>query len=433
MSLRAKLRPPTHFVVYFSSDKTWFLASKSRVLYDGVPKIDSSYSVQWGSKTQVDPGRIVFAGDSESARDKFNSLKGTTIPEPSVPAISTSAKRRINIPDKAPAKKKKEECRVFATVSPPRESNDAFLLSPETAEPEHLTLDPEPLQRFEVPEANRSSTPREDARTPTTLPPLPQNPARRLLLGTPPATQTRDTPATLTPDTPATQNRDTPQHAQLIAAINRLTQLVTTKFTHLENTLVRKVDYISRRVTTLEHQVTDVRKVVDNQSSMLSTFIADNSTPQHVAGHDTNIQIEDLQSDLPDNFTIPIETLREMHKEAKSPGNFALKLVIKLFPELFGPERLRFEYNWNGTMQKKALDPIRKNIIQRYVFYFYPSYRTPKFWQPIINSINEGLRRKDKKGPTNAPTSEPATPNDDPSPPSSPLVDGYRNLEFGEL
>jgi hypothetical protein len=58
--------------------------------------------------------------------------------------------------------------------------------------------------------------------------------------------------------------------------------------------------------------------------------------------------------------------------ESKGSGHFACKLVEVIFPELFGPENLRLRYKWNGSHGKKELETSKKEIVKRYLNFFFP-------------------------------------------------------------
>ena len=106
--------------------------------------------------------------------------------------------------------------------------------------------------------------------------------------------------------------------------------------------------------------------------------------------------------DIPELYHISLEELNKVDKAAFNAGNFSCKLVNRLFPELFGPDHLRTRYSYHGQrkINKSELDPIRKGYIQRYVLYFHPDVKDPKFYQNIVVvKINEMLRRPVK--PTN--------------------------------
>lgn len=75
-------------------------------------------------------------------------------------------------------------------------------------------------------------------------------------------------------------------------------------------------------------------------------------------------------------------------------------MTRRLFPELFGEGQLRFDYNWygRGKHTKKELNPVRKQIIRRYVCFFFPEFKSEEaWWERIVIKINECLRRNDKR------------------------------------
>jgi hypothetical protein len=97
--------------------------------------------------------------------------------------------------------------------------------------------------------------------------------------------------------------------------------------------------------------------------------------------------------DIPEPYHISLE---ELIKVAFNVDNFSCKLVNRLFPELFAPDHLRTRYSYHGQgkINKSELDPIRKGYIQRYVLYFHPDVKDPKFYQNIVVAkINEMQRR----------------------------------------
>ena len=65
----------------------------------------------------------------------------------------------------------------------------------------------------------------------------------------------------------------------------------------------------------------------------------------------------------------------------------------------FGPDHLRTTYSYHdqGKINKSKLDAIRKGYVQRYVLYFQPDVKDPKFYQNmVVSKINKMLRRQVK-------------------------------------
>jgi hypothetical protein len=68
------------------------------------------------------------------------------------------------------------------------------------------------------------------------------------------------------------------------------------------------------------------------------------------------------------------------------------QLVNRLFPEFFAPDHLRttYSYHGQGKINKSELDPMRNGYVQRYVLYFHPDVKDPKFYQDmVVSKINE--------------------------------------------
>ncbi|KAK3103374.1 hypothetical protein FSP39_018810 [Pinctada imbricata] len=100
-------------------------------------------------------------------------------------------------------------------------------------------------------------------------------------------------------------------------------------------------------------------------------------------------------SSIPDEYRLSMKELEAIDETTTgNAGNFALKLVKRFFPELYGPDNQRFEYNWLGSSIKKTLDPVRKNVIRYYVSCLYPEVNDERLFRKIvIHAVNEGLRR----------------------------------------
>lgn len=104
-------------------------------------------------------------------------------------------------------------------------------------------------------------------------------------------------------------------------------------------------------------------------------------------------------ADIPNQSYLPLKQLKEIHRKSLGPGNFAKRVCVKLFPELFTPEKLHLNYSYfgGGNLKKKELDQIRKIYLKRYVVYFHPELEDDVLWKAkAVTKINETLRRKKK-------------------------------------
>jgi hypothetical protein len=103
--------------------------------------------------------------------------------------------------------------------------------------------------------------------------------------------------------------------------------------------------------------------------------------------------------DIPVQYRLSVDELHGINESAQGKGNFAKLVVERLFPELFGPDNLRWLYNYNGggARAKKELDPKRKEYLVQYVLFMYPELQEKTMWASVVvNTINEGLRRPRK-------------------------------------
>ncbi|XP_077476873.1 BEN domain-containing protein 3 isoform X1 [Stigmatopora argus] len=115
------------------------------------------------------------------------------------------------------------------------------------------------------------------------------------------------------------------------------------------------------------------------------------------------IPMEELIVSKPD-FPVPPAYLlsdtevREIVQQSLSVGNFAARLLVRLFPELFTQENLRLQYNHSGACNKKQLDPVRLRLIRHYVETVYPVEKMEEVWHyECVPSIDERCRRPNRK------------------------------------
>ncbi|XP_007425494.2 BEN domain-containing protein 3 isoform X1 [Python bivittatus] len=115
------------------------------------------------------------------------------------------------------------------------------------------------------------------------------------------------------------------------------------------------------------------------------------------------IPLEELIVPPPD-FSVPSlyllsdKEVREIVQQSLSVGNFAARLLVRLFPELFTSDNLRLQYNHSGACNKKQLDPVRLRLIRHYVEAVYPVEKMDEVWHyECIPSIDERCRRPNRK------------------------------------
>lgn len=73
--------------------------------------------------------------------------------------------------------------------------------------------------------------------------------------------------------------------------------------------------------------------------------------------------------DLPEEYAIGDEELRQIVRDSRNAGNLAVNLCRKLWPELYGEGNLQFSYNWygGGKHNKQELDRVRKGVVKKYL------------------------------------------------------------------
>nr|7V9G_A Chain A, BEN domain-containing protein 3 [Mus musculus]7V9G_D Chain D, BEN domain-containing protein 3 [Mus musculus]7V9G_G Chain G, BEN domain-containing protein 3 [Mus musculus]7V9G_J Chain J, BEN domain-containing protein 3 [Mus musculus] len=101
---------------------------------------------------------------------------------------------------------------------------------------------------------------------------------------------------------------------------------------------------------------------------------------------------------VPSPYLLSDKEVREIVQQSLSVGNFAARLLVRLFPELFTTENLRLQYNHSGACNKKQLDPTRLRLIRHYVEAVYPVEKMEEVWHyECIPSIDERCRRPNRK------------------------------------
>lgn len=115
----------------------------------------------------------------------------------------------------------------------------------------------------------------------------------------------------------------------------------------------------------------------------------------------TPVDFDNLEIPLPD-FTVPQEyilsreQLKSNYECSLSVGNFASRLLVLMFPELFTYENARKQYNCSGSLGKKQLDPVRINLIRHYVQLVYPRAKNDRVWMlEFVGKLDERCRRRD--------------------------------------
>ncbi|XP_062851770.1 BEN domain-containing protein 3 isoform X2 [Trichomycterus rosablanca] len=147
----------------------------------------------------------------------------------------------------------------------------------------------------------------------------------------------------------------------------------------------------------------DVRDLQINSSRPKEETEAPLMLPEKSSKDFCKVPLEDLKVSVPD-FPVPSSYLlsdrevQDIVQQSLSVGNFAARLLVRLFPELFTPENLRLQYNHSGACNKKQLDPVRLRLIKHYVEAVYPVEKLEEVWHyECVPSIDERCRRPNRK------------------------------------
>ncbi|XP_034531745.1 BEN domain-containing protein 3 isoform X1 [Notolabrus celidotus] len=140
-----------------------------------------------------------------------------------------------------------------------------------------------------------------------------------------------------------------------------------------------------------------------NPDSMREDLDVPSLPPEKSSKDFCKIPLDELTVSIPDFPVPPVYLLsdtevREIVQQSLSVGNFAARLLVRLFPELFTQENLRLQYNHSGACNKKQLDPVRLRLIRHYVEAVYPVDKMEEVWHyECVPSIDERCRRPNRK------------------------------------
>ncbi|AYO89059.1 MC036R [Molluscum contagiosum virus] len=95
---------------------------------------------------------------------------------------------------------------------------------------------------------------------------------------------------------------------------------------------------------------------------------------------------------------VPLPTrahLRKMYGASRSIYNFAVRMLVYMFPELFTAENLHTHFNCYGSMGKRRLDPLRLRLLRHYVQLLHPAARNERVWiTKFLACLDERCRRR---------------------------------------
>lgn len=116
--------------------------------------------------------------------------------------------------------------------------------------------------------------------------------------------------------------------------------------------------------------------------------------------HENNEIPEGFYDDIPEEYRFDKISLLDMKLNSVSPGNFAKKLCVRLWREIYEDDSVRLTYSYygGGVKGKNSLDERRKSYLRKYVLLFFPGCAIDTIWKStIVPRINESLRRPEKR------------------------------------
>ena len=202
------------------------------------------------------------------------------------------------------------------------------------------------------------------------------------------------TPQQETPAQRQTQTTEQQPSIVMLNAINLNIEKLIRRQIDFEMCVTRKLDSTIKRIFGIESSLT---KMVERLDELKTN--GDGGLNESISLEETDVS-DEMFGDIPDRYRFSVERLRELRNDSTGIGNFGLTLTREFFPELFGPGNHRWKSSWfgGGVKSKNELDPLRKEIIRRYVTAFHPAAGKTSVWKDtIVTRINEGLRRKEDK------------------------------------
>ncbi|KAG5856138.1 hypothetical protein ANANG_G00004840 [Anguilla anguilla] len=186
--------------------------------------------------------------------------------------------------------------------------------------------------------------------------------------------------------------------------VNLIRHYVQLLYPRAKNDRVWTLEFVGKLDERCRRRDTEQRRSYQQQRKRFREDFEIPPLPPEKSNKDfCKIPLEELTVGCPD-FPVPSAYLlsdaevREIVQQSLSVGNFAARLLVRLFPELFTQENLRLQYNHSGACNKKQLDPLRLRLIRHYVEAVYPVDKMEEVWHyECVPSIDERCRRPNRK------------------------------------
>lgn len=111
------------------------------------------------------------------------------------------------------------------------------------------------------------------------------------------------------------------------------------------DTLTKKLDAANRCIASYEATQKTVLLNTNVLIDIVRNIRSKRRDPIAPVAVSTTLSLDDI----PEEYAISVETLRQIVSDFRNADNFAVNLCKKLWPELYGEGNLQFSYNWYGV------------------------------------------------------------------------------------
>ncbi|KAH3740085.1 hypothetical protein DPMN_046780 [Dreissena polymorpha] len=402
------------FLVQFLEDSKFQVRARNYIKHDDDIEIGKEYEVRWGNAKQLSRATVKGKGRKPEMEKLLEQLVEAALTTPTAATAPTAPTKKGKARNtESHTKITKKRAAIISVGSPPRDQPAIGSDAPTTTRQLEATATIGPDATTPgLRDANATIGP--DATTPglrdanatigtdATTPGLRDANATTGTDATTPGL--RDANATTGTDATTTE-RNSEHRSLLITPVRRVSTPAETVernnfiqvFTYLNRmeelmrNQVRALGSLERSIVTVGKRLTAVESRLERLEVSISQKSQQQREPLAPIINEDNPQ-EPTGGDLVDKVIVAA-----IHREAHNEAHFACLLMPHVFPELFGPDKLRHLYNWHGVSGKQPLEGSRRQYVEQMTKFFYKEARSATVWTAVVGRINERLRRKEKR------------------------------------